>query len=114
MSRSMSSACVVQPRLMRSADAQSASLAPIAAYRLPGVPAAAQMMQMDLAGIAVSAGSACSSGSLKTSHVLLAMGLPEEAAREVIRVSFGPTTTEAHIDALMAEWRKLAERRRAA
>ena len=88
-------------------------IATIAAYRLPGVPAAAQMMQLDLAGIAVSAGSACSSGSLKTSHVLLAMGMAEDAAREVIRVSFGPPTTEAEVDRLIAEWRKLAERRRA-
>ena len=89
-------------------------IATIAAYRMPGVPAAAQMMQLDLAGIAVSAGSACSSGSLKTSHVLLAMGMDEETAREVIRVSFGPSTVETHIEALLAEWRKLYERRRAA
>ena len=89
-------------------------IATIAAYRMPGVPAAAQMMQLDLAGIAVSAGSACSSGSLKTSHVLLAMGMDEEAAREVIRVSFGPQTTEAEVDALLAEWRALYARRRAA
>jgi cysteine desulfurase len=89
-------------------------IATIAAYRMPGVPAASQMMQLDLAGIAVSAGSACSSGSLKTSHVLLAMGMEEEPAREVIRVSFGPQTRESDIDALLAEWRKLYERRRAA
>lgn len=89
-------------------------IATISAYRLPGVPAAAQMMQLDLAGIAVSAGSACSSGSLKTSHVLLAMGMDEAAAREVIRVSFGPPTTEAEVDTLIAEWGKLAARRRAA
>ena len=89
-------------------------IATIACYRLPGVPAAAQMMQLDVAGIAVSAGSACSSGSLKTSHVLTAMGMSEEAAREVIRVSFGRSTTEADIDAFLREWRKLAERRRAA
>jgi len=89
-------------------------IATIACYRMPGVPAAAQMMQLDLAGIAVSAGSACSSGSLKTSHVLTAMGMDEESAREVIRVSFGPATSEAEIDALVAEWRKLYERRRAA
>ncbi len=94
--------------------AEAPRIATIAAYRMPGVAAAAQMMQLDLAGIAVSAGSACSSGSLKTSHVLLAMGLEEEAAREVIRVSFGPQTGESDIDALVAEWRKLHERRRAA
>ena len=89
-------------------------IATIACYRMPGVPAAAQMMQLDLAGIAVSAGSACSSGSLKTSPVLAAMGMAEEPAREVIRVSFGPRTSETEIDALIAEWRKLFERRRAA
>jgi len=89
-------------------------IATIACYRMPGVPAAAQMMQLDLAGIAVSAGSACSSGSLKTSHVLTAMGMSEEEARETIRVSFGPATCEADIHALVAEWRKLFARRRAA
>jgi len=89
-------------------------VATIAGYRMPGVPAAAQMMQLDLAGIAVSAGSACSSGSLKTSHVLTAMGMAEEEAREVIRVSFGPSTAEGDIDALLAEWRALYARRRAA
>jgi cysteine desulfurase len=89
-------------------------IATIAGYRMPGVPAASQMMQLDLAGIAVSAGSACSSGSLKTSHVLTAMGMAEEAAREVIRVSFGPQTGEGDIVALLGEWRTLFERRRAA
>jgi cysteine desulfurase len=89
-------------------------IATIGAYRMPGVTGAAQMMQLDLAGIAVSAGSACSSGSLKTSHVLLAMGWSEEEAREVIRVSFGPLTDEAAIDALLGEWRALAGKRRAA
>jgi len=89
-------------------------IATIACYRMPGVPAAAQMMQLDLAGIAVSAGSACSSVSLKTSHVLTAMGMSEEEARETIRVSFGPQTAASDIDALLEEWRKLFARRRAA
>lgn len=92
----------------------SPRIATIGAYRMPGVPGASQMMQLDLAGIAVSAGSACASGSLKTSHVILAMGMDEESAREVIRVSFGPQTTESDIDALLAEWGKLYQRRRAA
>jgi cysteine desulfurase len=93
---------------------ESERIATISAYRMPGVPGASQMMQLDLAGIAVSAGSACASGSLKTSHVLTAMGWSEEAAREVIRVSFGPETDDAAIDALLAQWRALAEKRRAA
>jgi cysteine desulfurase len=92
----------------------SPRIATISAYRMPGVPGASQMMQLDLAGIAVSAGSACASGSLKTSHVLTAIGWSEEAAREVIRVSFGPATDEAGIDALLGEWRAMFEKRRAA
>ena len=92
----------------------SPRIATISAYRMPGVPGAAQMMQLDLAGIAVSAGSACASGSLKTSHVLAAMGWSEEASREVIRVSFGPQTSEADIDALLGQWRAMFEKRRAA
>jgi cysteine desulfurase len=86
----------------------------ITSYRMPGVPSAAQLIQFDLAGIAVSAGSACSSGSVQPSHVLAAMGMDEPAAREVIRVSFGPQTVAEDVDALLAEWRKLFERRRAA
>ena len=94
--------------------ADSPRIATIACYRMPGVPGAAQMMQLDLAGIAVTAGSACASGSLKTSHVLTAMGWPEEAAREVIRVSFGPQTRESDIDALLAQWSAMFGKRRAA
>ena len=89
-------------------------IATIACYRMPGVPGAAQMMQLDLAGIAVTAGSACASGSLKTSHVLTAMGWPEEKAREVIRVSFGPQTRESDIDALLDRWAAMYGKRRAA
>jgi cysteine desulfurase len=94
--------------------ADALRIATIACYRMPCVTGAAQMMQLDLAGIAVSAGSACSSGSLKTSPVLAAMGWREEEAREVIRISFGPRTSESDIDALLAEWRALAGKRRAA
>jgi len=89
-------------------------IATIACYRMPGVPGAAQMMQLDLAGIAVTAGSACASGSLKTSHVLTAMGWPEEKAREVIRVSFGPQTRESDVDALLDQWSAMFGKRQAA
>jgi cysteine desulfurase len=88
----------------------------IGAYRMPGVAATSQLIQFDLAGIAVSAGSACSSGSMKPSHVLAAMGLDEATAREVIRVSFGPKTSRTEIYTFVKSWTRLAEdaRRRAA
>lgn len=86
----------------------------IGAYRMPGVPANAQLIQFDIAGIAVSAGSACSSGSLKPSRVLAAMGWSEGVASEVVRVSFGRTTTEAEVDRFAELWTNIAVRRRAA
>ncbi|AMK23408.1 MULTISPECIES: cysteine desulfurase family protein [unclassified Sphingobium] len=84
----------------------------IASYRMPGLSARAQLIQFDLAGISVSAGSACSSGSLKTSHVLHAMGWDEAQAGEVIRVSFGPATSEADIDRFIEAWTSMAARAR--
>lgn len=93
---------------------KSPRLPEIASYRLPGMAAAAQLIQLDLAGIAVSAGSACSSGTLKPSQVLTAMGWPEAEAREVIRVSLAPETTEAEVQRFLEVWVDLAERRRAA
>jgi cysteine desulfurase len=82
----------------------------IAAYRLPGMSAAAQLMRLDSAGIAVSAGSACSSGTLKTSHVLAAMGIATKAAAEVIRVSFGWTTTAGDVERFARAWGGMARR----
>lgn len=81
----------------------------IGSYRLPGVAAAVQLIRLDAAGFAVSAGSACSSGSMKPSHVLAAMGWDEAAGREVIRVSFGRTTGVAEVDAFIAAWRTMAK-----
>ncbi|MBH1999556.1 MAG: aminotransferase class V-fold PLP-dependent enzyme [Sphingomonadaceae bacterium] len=85
-------------------------IAAIASYRMPGLSARAQLIQFDLAGISVSAGSACSSGSLKTSHVLHAMGWDEASAGEVVRVSFGPQTGEADVDRFLAAWTAMAAR----
>lgn len=82
--------------------------------RMQGVPAETQVMAFDLAGIAVSAGSACSSGKVKASHVLSAMGLGEEAASQSIRVSLGWNTTEADVDRFIAAWQRLYQRRRVA
>jgi cysteine desulfurase len=80
----------------------------IGSYQLPGLAANAQLIRLDLAGVAVSAGSACASGSLKPSHVLRAMGWREEATREVIRVSFGRTTSAADVDRFIQTWRGMA------
>ncbi len=88
--------------------AASPRIPTIAAYRMPGRSAAAQLMRLDSAGFAVSAGSACSSGTLKTSHVLTAMGIDAKAASEVIRVSFGWTTTAHDVELFAAAWRALA------
>ncbi|KQM65958.1 aminotransferase [Sphingomonas sp. Leaf17] len=91
------------------ADAQARHPA-IAAYHLPGVASATQLIRLDMAGFAVSAGSACSSGSMKPSHVLAAMGWSDAASREVIRISFGRMTTEADVDAVIAAWRDMARK----
>lgn len=77
----------------------------IGAYRMPGVSGTAQLIRFDAAGIAVSAGSACSSGSLRGSHVIQAMGIA--GGNEIIRVSIGPTTTEAEIERFLAAWREV-------
>lgn len=78
----------------------------IGAYRMPGKSANAQLIRFDGQGIAVSAGSACSSGSLRISHVLEAMRL--EGANEVIRVSIGRETTAVEIDRFVSAWRAVA------
>jgi cysteine desulfurase len=87
--------------------AGAARIATIGAYAMPGVSSANQLIQLDLAGISVSAGSACSSGSMKPSRVLSAMGVPEEMASTVIRVSFGPSTSEADVVRFVTEWRRI-------
>ncbi|MBF5089396.1 aminotransferase class V-fold PLP-dependent enzyme [Novosphingobium sp. NBM11] len=85
----------------------------IGGYRMPGISSAAQLIRFDSAGIAVSAGSACSSGSLRPSHVLSAMGLDSKAAGEVLRVSIGRETDEAAIARFVAAWRDIAGSMRA-
>ena len=82
-------------------------LATIGAYRLPGVNASVPLIRCDAAGIAISAGSACSSGSMKPSATLMAMGMGEVAAREVFRVSIGRTTTRDDVDALLEVMRAI-------
>jgi len=77
-------------------------------FALPGVPADTQLMALDLAGICVSSGSACSSGSVKPSHVLEAMGIAPALATCALRVSLGVTTTQADIDSFIDTYNRLA------
>lgn len=86
--------------------ASAPRLATIGSVRMPGRSAMAQLIRFDGMGIAVSAGSACSSGSLRASHVLTAMGVPH--AGEVIRVSLGRETTQADVDRFVAAWTEVA------
>jgi cysteine desulfurase len=80
---------------------------------LPGQSAETLVIRFDLAGIAVSAGAACSAGKIGASHVLRAMGRDEVTARSAIRISIGPTTTEHDIDRCLAAWREIAAHSRA-
>ena len=82
----------------------------IGSVAVPGASQAALLAQFDLAGFAVSAGSACSSGKMKESQVLKAMDIEAEIASSFLRVSFGPSTSEAEIDSFLAEWRRIAQR----
>jgi cysteine desulfurase len=89
-------------------------IATIGGYAMPGVPSSSQLVQFDLAGISISAGSACTSGSMKPSRILEAMGLPPEISGSVIRASFGPSTSDADIERFVAEWQRIKGRANAA
>lgn len=75
---------------------------------VPGVSSETQVMRLDLAGVAVSAGSACSSGKIAPSHVLLAMGVDSGTAKTAIRVSLGWQTAPSDIDRFLKVWLSLA------
>lgn len=84
---------------------------------LPGLAAETQVMRFDLEGIAVSAGSACSSGKVAASHVLAAMGVEAGASGEAVRVSLGWATAAVDVDRFAQAWLRLYQdtrRRRAA
>ncbi len=83
-------------------------------FAKPGMSAETLLMNFDLEGIAVSSGSACSSGKVAISHVLSAMGVSPELAKGAIRVSLGWNTTAEHIEHFIAVWRKLQARHKAA
>lgn len=80
----------------------------IRAITMPRLSASAQLIRFDSAGFAVSAGSACASGSLKPSRTLAAFGVPEEEASRTIRVSFGWSTTPHEIGRFLEAWLTIA------
>lgn len=80
----------------------------IHAIAMPGLSGQAQLVRFDMAGIAVSQGSACSSGSMRRSHVLTAMGIEDDLADRTIRMSLGWTTTIADIERFAEVWLAMA------
>ena len=91
-------------------SAGAARLPNTSCVALPGIGSETQVMALDLAGIGVSAGSACSSGKVKASRILAAMGCDRDVAGSAIRVSLGWATTEDDMDRLFAAWCALRER----
>jgi cysteine desulfurase len=77
-------------------------------FAVPGIKAETAVIALDLDGIAVSSGAACSSGKVQPSHVLAAMGVAPALARGAIRLSLGMTTTEAEIDRFLDAWLRLS------
>ena len=78
-------------------------------FTVPGLKAETAVIGFDLAGIAVSSGSACSSGKVQPSHVLKAMGFEAEIAQGAVRLSMGWSTRDADVDRCLEGWRKLAD-----
>jgi len=79
-------------------------------FSMPGVASETQVMALDLGGVAVSAGSACSSGKVAPSHVLRAMKVEDEYAACAVRVSFGWTNVDQDVDRLLDVWGSLYAR----
>jgi cysteine desulfurase len=75
-------------------------------FAVPGVKAETAIIGLDVGGIAVSSGSACSSGKVAPSHVLAAMGVSPDLAGGAIRVSLGYSTTEMEIEMFLNTWAK--------
>jgi cysteine desulfurase len=78
-------------------------------FTVPGLRAETAVIGFDLAGMAVSSGSACSSGKVQPSHVLEAMGFDREIARGAVRLSMGWSTRDADVDCCLEAWRRLAD-----
>jgi cysteine desulfurase len=78
-------------------------------FAVPGIKAETAVIALDLEGIAVSSGAACSSGKVQPSHVLAAMGVEPSLAQGAIRISLGPTTAESAVDRFLDAWIRLSK-----
>jgi len=92
--------------------AEAPRLPNTAAIAMPGTAAETQVIALDLDGVMVSAGAACSSGKVGPSHVLKAMGVAPDVAGSTIRVSLGWDSTEADVSHFLEAWTALYRRRR--
>jgi len=88
--------------------AQSERLPNTTLFAVAGMKAETAVIAFDLAGVAVSAGAACSSGKVQPSHVLAAMGVPPHLAGAAVRVSLGPSTTESEVERFIEAWIKVS------
>jgi cysteine desulfurase len=86
-------------------------VANVSNFAIPGLLAETSLIALDLDGVAVSSGAACSSGTVKPSHVLAAMGVPEPLARCALRVSLGWNTRDQDINAALASLERLLARK---
>jgi len=85
----------------------------VTSVSIPGTDSEALLMHLDLAGIACSSGSACSTGAVEPSHVLTAMGVPRELGVAALRFSFGKESTLEDVEATIAALPKIVEKVRA-
>lgn len=91
--------------------AEAARLPNTTCFAVPGISAETALVALDMAGLAVSSGSACSSGKVASSHVLAAMGHAPGLARGALRVSTGPATVARDVEVFLDAWRTFLDRR---
>jgi cysteine desulfurase len=112
--RGAAGAAAVETDSARAAALDALALPATLHLTVPDAEGDSLLMLLDAAGIAVSTGSACQAGVPEPSHVLLAMGLTESEARGALRITLGPSTTEADVDALLDALPAAVERAQAA
>lgn len=101
--------CALAPEL-KIYGRDTARVANTIAMALPGVPAQTQLMALDLAGFSLSSGAACSSGTVRPSATLIAMGASEDEAGCALRLSFGWDTAQDDLDRFFESWKAFYER----